>query len=122
VARFSLYCDTDLHGPVVDAFIASKRDVLRGIDAYPEATVDEVHFARAAQEGRVFLTNDRRILKNVAEKWVKQGRPFRMITWPRSHYRRMSPGDFVRALEELEGIDEPFPAEYPIVHLSLLSR
>lgn len=120
--RFTLYCDTDIHGPVVEAFIDSGRDVRRGIDAYPEGTVDEIHFARAAQEGRVFMTNDRRILKNQAEPWMEQGRPFRMITWPRSHYRHMNPGDFVRALEELEGMDDPFPAGYPIVHLKLRSR
>ena len=31
----------------------------------------------------------------------------------------MTPGAFVRALEELEAMDEPFPPVYPIVYLKL---
>lgn len=37
-----------------------------------------------------------------------------MICWPRGHYTRMTPGDFVAAFEELARQDDPFA--YPIVH------
>ena len=75
-----------------------------------------MHLARAAEEGRVFVTNDRG-MKARAESRLKEGKPFRgMITWPRAHYLRMSPGDFVEAFEELASQDDPF-AGYPIIHL-----
>ena len=43
-------------------------DVLRGIDAYPEGTDDHIHFERAAQEGRVLVSNDLD-MKLIAEAW-----------------------------------------------------
>ena len=92
-------------------------DVLRAIEAYPEKTPDDVHFDRAAKEDRVVVTTDRRIEQRIAHAWLAQGRAFRMICWPQAHYVRMSPGDFVEALEELAKGEDPFPAYYPIVHL-----
>jgi hypothetical protein len=53
--------DADIHGPLVDALRARQWDVVRAIDLYPEGTLDDVHFARAAQDNRVLVTNDRRI-------------------------------------------------------------
>jgi hypothetical protein len=114
--RFPLYTDTDVDGPVVKALRAATWDVLRGIDAYPERTSDRVHFARAAQEGRVLVSNDID-MKLIAETWFIERRRFPGLAWwPRSHYAVMSPGDFVAAFEELAARDEPF-AGYPIVHI-----
>ena len=104
--RFPIYTDADIHGPVVQALQDAGWDNLRAIDAYPERTSDEVHFERAASEGRVFVTNDRRIENNIVRVWLEQGGRFRgMICWPRSHYKRMRPGEFVQAFEELAGQD-----------------
>lgn len=114
--RFRLYTDTDIDGPVVKALHAASWDVLRGIDAYPERTKDYIHFARAAQEGRVLVANDID-MKLLAETWFLEGRRFPgLIWWPRSHYAVLKPGDFVAAFEELAASDEPF-ASYPIVHI-----
>ena len=114
--RFPLYTDTDVDGPVVKALKIVGWDVLRGIEAYPEKTSDLVHFQRAAQEGRVLVSNDTDMLV-LAEQWFAEGRPFAgLIWWPRGHYRRMSPGDFCDAFEELAAQDDPFGA-YSIVHL-----
>jgi hypothetical protein len=115
--RFRLYTDADIDGPVVKALQASGRDILRAVDAYPEGTDDETHFARAAQEGRVYLTNDQRLLNQVAIPWLAKGRTCRLIIWPRFYYDLMTPGDFVLAIEELEAMAKPFPGGYPIVHL-----
>ena len=113
--RFPLYTDADINGPVVEALQRAGWDVLRAVDAHPEATKDPVHFEHAAREGRIFVSNDRR-LEGLAHTWLKKGRSFRgMICWPRAHYARMVPGDFVEALEELAGQDDPFI--YPIVHI-----
>ena len=114
--RFPLYTDTDVDGPVVKALRAAAWDVLRGIDAYPERTRDDIHFARAAQEGRVLVSNDID-MKAIAVAWFVEGRSFPgLVWWPRSRYAVMSPGDFVAAFEELARQGDPFAA-YPIVHI-----
>lgn len=74
--RFLLYTDADVDGPVVKALRAAAWDVLRGIDAYPERTRDHIHFARAAQERRVLVSNDID-MKAIAEAWFLEGRDFR---------------------------------------------
>jgi len=117
--RFRLYTDTDVNGPVVKALRAAEWDILRGIDAYPERTRDHIHFARAAQEERVLVSNDID-MKAIAEAWFLDGRSFPGLAWwPRSHYAVMSPGDFVTAFEELARRDDPFAA-YPIAHIKPL--
>jgi hypothetical protein len=114
--RFPLYTDTDIDGPVVKALRAAAWDVLRGIDAYPERTRDDIHFAHAAQEGRVLVSNDID-MKAIAVAWFVEGRSFPgLVWWPRSRYAVMSPGDFVAAFEELARQGDPFAA-YPIVHI-----
>jgi hypothetical protein len=114
--RFPVYTDADIKGSVVAALRRAGWDILRAIDELPEGTKDLPHFERAAARDRVLVTNDRRF-EVVAHSWLAEGRRFRgMVCWPRSRYRRMSPGDFVRAFEELALQDDPF-ASYPIIHL-----
>jgi len=114
--RFRLYTDTDVDGRVVKALVRTGWDVQRGIDAYPERTVDRVHFEHALREGRVLVSNDSD-MKLLAEGWAAEGKPFPgLVWWHRRHYQTMSPGDFVAAFEELALRDDPF-AGYPIVHI-----
>jgi hypothetical protein len=114
--RFPLYTDADINGPVVQALLDHGWDVLRAIDVFPEGTDDEVHFAYAAQQSRVMVGNDIDV-KLLAERWYLEQRPFRgLVWWPREHYRRLKPGDFVEAFEELACQDDPL-AVYPLVHL-----
>jgi hypothetical protein len=113
--RFTLYTDEDLNGPVVDALQDAGWDLVRAIDLYPEGTPDAVHFERAARDRRALVTNDRRITA-IGHAWLGEGRPFRgLICWPRAHYKRMSPRDFVDSFEELAQQDNPFA--YPIIHI-----
>lgn len=115
--RFRLYTDADINGPVVDALIDAGWDVLRAIDALPEGTLDGPHFKRAADEGRVYVANDRRI-EPIAHAWLERGEEFRgLICWPRSHYARMSAGDFLEAFEELARQEEDPFRLYPIIHI-----
>jgi hypothetical protein len=114
--RFPLYTDADIHGPVVEALQDVGWDVLRAVDAFPEGTKDPIHFERAAHEDRVLVTNDRRF-EPIAHAWLAEGRAFRgMVCWARSHYARMSAGDFLEAFEQLAARDDPFGA-YPIIHI-----
>jgi hypothetical protein len=57
--RFPLYTDADVHGPLVEALIRRGWDVLRAVDAFPEGTQDDLHFARAARLERVMVSCDR---------------------------------------------------------------
>ena len=114
--RFRLYTDADINGPVVEALQGAGWDVLRAVDAHPEGTSDVVHFEYAAREGRVLVINDRRV-ETLGHAWLAEGRMFPgMVCWPRSHYERMTPGEFVEAFEELARQEGPF-ANYPIVHI-----
>ena len=114
--RFPLYTDADINGPVVEALIDHGWDVVRAVDTFPEGTTDNVHFAYAATEDRVMVGNDIHI-KLMAEAWCLEQRPFPgLVWWPRDHYGRMSPGDFLECFEDLARQDDPFAA-YPIIHL-----
>lgn len=112
--RFPLYLDADIHGPVVQGLIAAGWDVVRAVDLFPEGTDDVVHFARAAQERRVLVSNDSD-MRVIAENWLREGRPYiGLVWWPRRQYARMSAGDILRAFEDLAARAEPF-SEYSIV-------
>jgi hypothetical protein len=114
--RFRLYTDTDVDGRIVKALVQAGWDVLRGIDAHPERTPDQVHFEHAASAGRVLVSNDLD-MKEIAESWVAESRPFPgLVWWHRRHYAGMRPGAFVAAFEETAALEDPF-AGYPILHL-----
>jgi hypothetical protein len=116
VAGFPLYTDADVHGPLVDALVLRGWNVLRAIDAYPEATKDPVHFARAVDEGRVLVSNDLDQLM-AAEQKVGAGESFPgLIYWRKEHQRLMSVGDFVAAFDAIAAQHEPF-AVYPILFI-----
>ena len=118
MARFPTYTDADVRGSLVKALIARRWDVVRAIDVYPKRTPDNLHFEKAAELGRVLVTNDQPAI-DIANEWLRQGRPFTgLITWPQDHYLRMSDGDFLRKFEELAGKDQPLNPDYPIVHFT----
>ena len=91
-------------------------DVVRGVDTFPQKTLDPEHFEKAAALGRALVTNDQPMVA-IAHQWLEEGRRFiGMVTWPRAHYKRMTIGDLLRKFEELTENDEPFDPDYPIVH------
>jgi len=113
--RFLLYTDNDVHGDLVKALRRTGWDVVRGVDTFPEETLDPEHFEKADELGRVLVTNDQPLV-DIAHQWLKEGRRFEgMVTWPRAHHRRMTIGDLLREFEELAEKDEPFHPDYPIV-------
>jgi hypothetical protein len=59
VPRRPVYTDADVHGPIVDGLIRRGWDVLRAVDARPEATSDLVHFEHAVSLGRILIANDK---------------------------------------------------------------
>lgn len=106
--HFPIYTDEDVNGRLVAGLVRRGWDVLRAIDTYPEGTHDDVHFAAAAERGRVLVANDLDQLLN-ANRWIEEDRPFAgFITWDQELHLRYSIGPFLAAFEELAARDEPF--------------
>lgn len=114
--RFPLFTDACVNGYLVEALIQHGWDVVRAIDVYPERTPDPVVFARAAQDGRVFVSNDGPI-ERLALSWLGEGRSFRMVYWPQEDYRLWTIGELRRAFDALAEEEDPFA--YPIRRLKL---
>lgn len=109
---FPLYTDADVHGPLIVALRERGRILVRAIDLYPQGTADAVHFARAAKENCVLLSNDQG-MEFIANRWLAEGRPFRgLILWPQEHYRRIG---YAELVARIEALSEPFP--HPVIHL-----
>ena len=112
--RFPLFTDACVNGHLVEALIRRGWDLVRAIDLYPERTPDPVVFARAAQEGRVFVSNDGPI-EQLALSWLLEGRSFRMVLWPQDDYRRWTIGQLLQGFEDLAAEEHPFA--YPLRRL-----
>lgn len=83
------------------------------MDTFPEGTDDDLLFEYAAKNERVLVTCDKKI-QLIADRWLEEGRSFRMVTWKQEHYRRMSDGDFIRKFEARAEMDDAFP--FPIIN------
>jgi hypothetical protein len=112
--RFPLLSDACVNGHLVDALIRHGWDLVRAIDLYPERTPDPVVFAGAAQERRVFVSNDGPI-ERLALSWLGEGRSFRMVFWPQEDYRHWTIGQLLQGFEDLAAEEDPFA--YPIRRL-----
>jgi hypothetical protein len=113
-SRFPLFADACINGHLIDALSKHGWDVVRAVDLYPDRTPDPVVFGRAAQDGRVFVSNDGPI-EHLALSWLVEGRSFRMIFWPQEDYRRWTIGQLLEGFENLAAEDDPFA--YPIRRL-----
>lgn len=75
-----------------------------------------VHFERAAQLGRVMVSNDSDV-RRLAVSWLRQGRPFRgLIAWEQEQWSYMSVGDVLQQFEAWSRMDNPFGG-YPILYV-----
>jgi hypothetical protein len=116
VPRFSLFTDNHVRQQLIDGLVLRGWDVQRAIDVFPERTVDRILFSYAAEQKRVFVTNDNRV-PATAERWLEEGKTFTgLIVWELEHHRRLSEGWFIRKFEELTEEDDPF--FYPIRYLN----
>ena len=115
MARFPLFTDNHVRQQIVDGLRARGWDIVRAIDVFPEGTEDDVLFAYAAQEGRVFVSSDEPA-QEIPKQWLREGRAFRgMVCWPQRHHRLLSEGDFIAAFEELASRVDAFA--YPIEYI-----
>ncbi len=111
---FPLFTDNHVRQQIVQGLRDRGWDVVRAVDVFPQGTDDEVLFAHAADEGRVFVSSDEPA-QEIPKRWLREGRPFRgMLCWPQKHHQRMSDGAFIAALERLASRPDAFayPIEY----------
>ena len=115
VGRFPLYTDADIHGPLVDALSRGGWDIVRAVDAFSEGTDDAIHFERAAQLGRVMVSNDRDV-RRLRLLGSGKGDRFALVAWEQELWSQMTVGDVVERFEAWTAIENPF-AGYPILYL-----
>jgi len=104
---FALFTDNHVRQPIIDALRRSGWDVVRAVDLFGERNNDEEIFRYASAQGRAFLTSDQGI-HEIAHRWLREGRSFRMIYWWAEHRRRMSDGEVVDAVERLAADPDAF--------------
>jgi predicted nuclease of predicted toxin-antitoxin system len=109
--RFPLLTDENVSGPVIEALRTAGWDVAHARDLFGENTVDEALFQYAARHGRVLVSTDQDHLE-IADRWLREGKSFRMVWWAQGPYQHVRPQALVHAFEALAHLDEPFP--YPV--------
>lgn len=119
--RFRLYTDADVKGALIKALRSGGWDIERAVDTFDEGEDDDVHFAHAAREGRVFVGNDKDQLRAAIE-WLESGRSFPgLIWWPKALDQRMRVRDIVDEFESLAEQDDPL-GNNPIYHVGMKRR
>jgi hypothetical protein len=106
--------DNHVRQPIIEGLRRAGGDVVRAVDALGERNDDEIVLAYAAQERRIFVTNDEGI-HVIAHRWLRESRLFRMIYWRMGHHREMSDGAIVRAIGEI--VAKPDAFAYPIEYI-----
>lgn len=106
--------DNHVRQPIIEGLQRIGRDVVRAVDTLGERNDDEALLAYATQGRRIFVTNDEGI-HEIAHRWLRESRSFRMIYWRMEHHREMSDGDIVRAIEEI--VAKPDAFAYPIEYV-----
>lgn len=115
MAGFPLLTDNHVRQQIVDGLRRRGWDVARAVDVLPEGTDDEILFAWAAGQNRVFVSSDEPA-QEIPKRWMREGRYFRgMVCWPLRHHVRMTDGEFIAAFEELAA--RPGAFAYPIEYI-----
>lgn len=112
--RFPLLTDENIPGPLIEALRAAGWDVAHAREIFGENTDDEDLLAYAASHGRVLVSTDKDHLP-IADRWLREWKPFRMVWWEQGPYQHVRPQAFVDAFDELARAEVPFA--YPIHYL-----
>lgn len=112
--RFPLFTDENIEGALVEALSKRGWDIVRAVDVFDPGTADDVLFAYASRQGRVFVTTDDDF-DAIGSDWLKGSKTFRMVRWSQRQQKEMTVGDFVAAFEGLARKPDSFG--YPIEYL-----
>lgn len=109
---FRVFTDNHVQQPLVDGLRRRGWDVVRAVDVFPERTLDDVLFAHAVKDGRVFVSNDEDLLA-IVDDWLRRGSSFPgLVYWHPDDYAAMTTGEILEAFEALAGEEAPFA--YPV--------
>ncbi len=87
--RFPLLTDENIPGPLIDALRSAGWDVLHARDVFGENTDDDILFEHAASQQRVLVSTDQDHLQ-IADRWLRAGKPFRMVWWTQAPYSALA--------------------------------
>ena len=112
--RFPLFTDENVDGILVEALRREGWDVVRAIEVFGERTDDGILLEWAVAHDRVFVTTDDGV-EAIAEQWLREWRPFKMVRWRQRRQLTVSKRSFVDAFEALTRKENVF--SYPIEYL-----
>lgn len=114
--RFPLFTDENVDGDIIQGLRNRGWDVQHAYDEFGEKTKDTPIFEYAATQGRVFVSTDHDLLP-LANKWVEEGRRFRLIWWEQMETQRILVSVVLDAFDALAA--KPNAFAYPIEFLKL---
>jgi hypothetical protein len=115
VPGFSFFTDNHVRGELIKALRKRGEVVERAVDLFGEKNDDDILFAYASKEGRVFLTCDEAI-HVTAHEWLRQGRTnFRMIYCTMERQQQMTVGELLAAIDAI--LQKPKAFAYQIEYI-----
>ena len=114
--RFPLFTDENVDGPIIRGLRQRGWDVQHATEEFGEKTIDVPLLEHATGLERVMVSTDKHLLQ-IGERWVEEGRDFRLIWWEQKRTQRILLQTVLDAFDEIATDETPF--SYPIRFLKL---
>ena len=114
--RFPLFTDENVDGPIIRGLRRRGWDLQHATEELGEKTKDPPLLEYATSLDRVMVSTDKHLLQ-LAERWVEEGRSFRLIWWEQMRTQRILLPIVLDAFDEIAADETPF--SYPIRFLKL---
>jgi len=114
--RFPLFTHENVDGPIIRGLRQRGWDVQHATEEFGEKTKDTPLLEHATELGRVMASTDKHLL-HIGERWIEEGRAFRMIWWEQKRSQRILLPIVLDAFDDLAANERAFL--YPIEHLRL---
>jgi predicted nuclease of predicted toxin-antitoxin system len=114
--RFPLFTDENVDGPIIRGLRQRGWDVQHATEELGEETKDISLLEYATSLERVMVSTDKHLL-HLGERWVEEGRDFRLIWWEQKRTQRILLQTVLDAFDEIAAEETPF--SYPIRFLKL---
>jgi hypothetical protein len=98
--RFPLLADENIDERLVEGLLRAGWDVVRAVDLFGERTHDLILFGYAADHGRALVSTDTDHL-SIGERWLREGRSFRLVYWSQARYQRLPMGRYLAGFDRL---------------------
>jgi hypothetical protein len=115
--RFPLLTDDCVNGPLVDGLKRRGWDVARVVDVFGQQSLDESIMAWAVERQRVLVSTDTDCL-TMGQRWIKNGRLFRLIFWQQLPHQRLGVAPFLAAFDAIAAKESAFESCIEYLDLS----